>query len=81
MVSWSAETDMSKFWSFLLFLSKDTTAAQVTVLAGAQDIQMDHSVIIAGQVVSEHFYWHFHANPHLYPAGPLQQYWGTSRKI
>ncbi|EDQ98896.1 uncharacterized protein LACBIDRAFT_398050 [Laccaria bicolor S238N-H82] len=27
------------------------TAAQVTVFAGAQDIQMDHSVIIAGQVV------------------------------
>ena len=31
-------------------------AAQVTVFAGAQDIQMDHSVIIAGQVVSEHSY-------------------------
>ncbi|EDR00237.1 uncharacterized protein LACBIDRAFT_314609 [Laccaria bicolor S238N-H82] len=29
--------------------SQDT--AQVTVFAGAQDIQMDHSVIIAGQVV------------------------------
>ena len=53
MVRWSSETDTPKFLSFLLFLSKDTTAAQVTVFSGAQNIQMDHSVIIAGQVVSE----------------------------
>ena len=52
----------------------------MTVFSGAQDIQMDHSVIIAGQVVSEHFHLSFHAGPHLNPTGPLQQYRGTSRK-
>ena len=48
MVSSSAEIYTSKF------LSKGSTAAQVNVFAGAQDIQMDNSIVIAGQVVSEH---------------------------
>ena len=37
---------------------------QVSVLAGAQDIQMDHAVIIAANTVSEDFHMKVHANLH-----------------
>ena len=39
---------------------------QVSVLAGAQDIQMDHAVIIAANTVSEDFHRKVHANLHIY---------------
>ena len=38
---------------------------QVSVLAGAQDIQMDHAVIIAANTVSEDFHVKVDANLHL----------------
>ena len=45
---------------------------QVSVLAGAQDIQMDHAVIIAANTVSEDCHVNVHANLHLHYTGQLQ---------
>lgn len=44
-------------------------APQVNVFAGAQNIQMDHSVIIAANTVSQHLHVNVHATIHVYYTG------------